>query len=101
MVQKIKTNSSNELYNNLNDDSRVYDIEANVHVMNNVVNNLDSGRVTMNGVILATFNWWGVNSLNITYENLKSEEQIEVLNAVNVFVAEARSNAVKANNENE
>lgn len=101
MVQKIKTNSSNELYNNLNDESRVYDIEANVHVMNNVVNNLDSGRVTMNGVILATFNWWGVNSLNITYENLKSEEQIEVLNAVNVFVAEVRSNAVKANNENE
>ena len=101
MIQKVKTNSSNELYNNLNDESRVYDIEANVHVMNNVVNNLDSGRITMNGVILATFNWWGVNSLNITYENLKSEEQIEVLNAVNVFVAEVRSNAVKANNENE
>ena len=101
MVQKIKTNSSNELYNNLNDESRVYDIEANVHVMNNVVNNLDSGRITMNGVILATFNWWGVNSLNITYENLKAEEQIEVLNAVNVFVAEVRSNAVKANNDNE
>ena len=101
MVQKIKTNSSNELYNNLNDESRVYDIEANVHVMNNVVNNLDSGCITMNGVILATFNWWGVNSLNITYENLKAEEQIEVLNAVNVFVAEVRSNAVKANNDNE
>ena len=101
MVQKVKVNSSNELYNNLNDESRVYDIEANVHVMNNVVNNLDSGRITMNGVILATFNWWGVNSLNITYENLKAEEQIEVLNAVNVFVAEVRSNAVKANNDNE
>ena len=91
MVQNIKTNSSNELYNNLNDDSRVYDIEANINIADGVMNNVDSGVVKKNGVRVANFNWWDENRLNITYQGVSLEERNEINVAVDGFINEVKN----------
>ena len=91
MVQNIKTNSSNELYNNLNDDSRVYDIEANINIADGVMNNVDSGVVKKNGVRVANFNWWDENRLNITYQGVDVAERNDINVAVDTFVKEVKN----------
>lgn len=91
MIQKVKTNSSNELYNNLNDDSRVYDIEANINIADGVMNNVDSGVVKKNGVRVANFNWWDENRLNITYQGVSLEERNEINVAVDGFINEVKN----------
>jgi hypothetical protein len=90
MVQKVKTNSSNELFNNLNDESRVYDIEANVNVADNNVNNVDGGNVRKNGFQVANFNWWGENHLNIVYQGVDVTERNEINIAVDEFINEVK-----------
>ena len=91
MIQKVKTNSSNELYNNLNDDSRVYDIEANINIADGVMNNVDSGVVKKNGVRVANFNWWDENRLNITYQGVDVAERNDINVAVDTFVKEVKN----------
>ena len=95
MVQKVRVNSSNERYNNLNDEQRVYDIEANVNIANDGVNNVDSGNVRKSGVTVAQFNWWGENHLNITYQGVSVEERNEVNIAVDAFINEVKESVNK------
>ena len=94
-MSKIKyeaLNSANVKVNNSNDLSKTYDIEANANVtQNNVVSNIDSGRVTLDGVEKATFNSWGDNMLNISYSNVEAEEQCAIISAVNAFIKELKS----------
>lgn len=97
MVQKVKTISSNVRYDNRNDESRTFDMEVNARVSGYNVNGMDEGRVMQGETILANFNWWQENSLSITYENLDTEAQRDVNEAVNVFVAEVREASVTQN----
>lgn len=90
MVQRVKINSSNERYNNANDEARAYDIEANVRISGGVANNFDSGKVFKNEVCIASFNWWNPNNLSITCENIGLNEQVSVLEAVNVFISDVK-----------
>ncbi|MGN0309531.1 MAG: hypothetical protein ACI4C3_02930 [Bacteroides sp.] len=94
-MSKIKytaLNSANVRVNNSGDAEKTYDIEANVNVtQNSVVNNIDSGRVTLGGVDKATFNSWGEGMLNISYSNVETEEQCAIINAVNAFIADVKS----------
>ena len=91
MVQKVKVNSSNELYNNANDEARVYDIEANINIADGVMNNVDSGVVKKNGVRVANFNWWDENRLNITYQGVDVAERNDINVAVDTFVKEVKN----------
>lgn len=90
MVQKVRTNSSNELYDNRSDEYRVYDIEANVHVVGTQVNNMDSGFVFKEGNQVAQFNTWDVNHLNVTYMGVELEEQNSINSAINTFISEVK-----------
>lgn len=90
MVQKVKTNSSNELFNNLNDETRVYDIEANVNVADGNVTNMDGDNVKKNGFQVANFNWWGDNHLNIVYQGVDVAERNEINVAVDAFINEVK-----------
>lgn len=94
MVQKVRVNSSNERYNNLNDEQRVYDIEANVHISSEKANSMDGGRVFKNDEEVAQFNWWGQDSLNITYQGVSVTERNEINIAVDAFINEVKE-AVK------
>lgn len=94
MVQRVKVNSSNELYNNANDESRVYAIEANVHIADSKANSMDGGRVLKEDEEVAQFNWWGQDSLNITYQGVSVSERNEINIAVDAFINEVKD-AVK------
>lgn len=97
MVQKVKVNSSNELYDNRSDESRVYDIEANVHIVTNTVNSMDSGNVSKDGIILASFNTWDRNHLNVTYQGVDEDEQNNVNDAINAFIREVKESVSSSN----
>ena len=88
MIQRIKTNSSNELYNNANDEKRVYDIEANINISESVMNNVDSGVVKKGGVRVANFSWWDTNRMNITYQDVDVIERNNINIAVDAFINE-------------
>lgn len=90
MVQKVRINSSNELYDNRSDESRVYDIEANVNIASGAVNNIDSGSVYNGGTLVANFNSWERNHLNVTYIGVELDEQNSINAAVNAFISEVK-----------
>ena len=90
MVQKVRVNSSKELYDNANDSSRVYAIEANVHIASEKANSMDGGRVFKNDEDVAQFNWWGQDSLNITYQGVSVAERNEINIAVDAFINEVK-----------
>lgn len=88
MIQRVKTNSSNELYNNANDEKRVYDIEANINISESAMNNVDSGVVKKGGVRVANFSWWDTNRMNITYQDVDVTERNNINVAVDAFINE-------------
>lgn len=90
MVQKVKVNSSNERYNNLNDEQRAYDIEANINISNGIVTSCDSGEVIKNGKRITLFNYWDNNRLNLTYYDIELEEQCSINKLVNEFIAQVQ-----------
>ena len=90
MVQQIRVNSSNENYNNLNDDSRVYDIEANANIINGEVDSIDNGLIRNSEDIVANFNAWGKNNINISYQGVTLEERNEINIAVDTFINEVK-----------
>ena len=90
MVQRVKTNSSNELYNNANDTARVYDIEANVNIAEAKTRNMDSGSIRKNGELVGQFNWWEDDNLNITYQGVSVTERNEINIAVDAFINEVK-----------
>lgn len=94
MVQKVKTKSSVELYDNKCDESRVYDIEADVRVSEGEVNSIDSGVLRKDGAQVVQFNWWGENRLNITYQGVEVVERNAINLAVDAFINEVKE-AVK------
>ena len=90
MVQKVKVNSSNELYDNANDGSRVYTIQANVNIIEGKMDSTDNGVVYKQDDIVANFNSWGENRLNITYQGVNVTERNDVNIAVDVFINEVK-----------
>ena len=90
MVQKVRVNSSNERYNNLNDEQRAYDIEANINISNGIVTSCDSGEVIKNGKRITLFNYWDNNRLNLTYYDIELEEQCSINKLVNEFIAQVQ-----------
>lgn len=90
-VQKVKVNSSNEHFNNLNDEKRVYSMEANANIRDGVMDSMDSGNVFKNGEQVANFNSWKNGRLNITYQGVSLEERNEINVAVDGFINEVKN----------
>ena len=90
MVQKVKVNSSNERYNNLNDEQRVYDIEADALIVDSKVTSVDGGKVMKNDEYVAQFNWWGGDNMNMTYQGVSVAERNEINFAVDKFINEVK-----------
>lgn len=95
MVQKVKVNSSNELYDNANDGSRVYAIQSNVNIIEGKMDSTDNGIVYKGDDIVANFNSWGGNSLNITYQGVSVSERNEINIAVDAFINEVKESVKK------
>lgn len=84
-VDFTRLNSANVSANNSVDESKVYDITANVNVNENKVSNIDNGRVSKNGVEVASFSKWGENNSNKSFYGVSDEEQCVILNEINAF----------------
>ena len=84
-VDFTKLNSANVSANNSVDESKVYDITANVNVNENKVSSIDNGRVSKDGVEVASFSKWGENNSNKSFYGVSDEEQNVLLNEINAF----------------
>ena len=91
MVQKVKVNSSNERYNNLNDEQRVYNIEADALIVDSKTTSVDGGKVIKDEEIVAQFNWWGGDNMNMTYQGVSVAERNEINLAVDAFINEVKT----------
>lgn len=68
-TEKIKAVSKTLNVTNSPDADRTADISAFVRYSNeNTVEGIDSGTVIKDGVMIATFNRWGEDSLNVNFQ---------------------------------
>lgn len=74
---------------NSSDEEKTYSIECSLNVNNNEVGNIDAGTVAKDGQVVASFNLWGGNNLNVSYMNIEAEEQCVVNTAINEFITAA------------
>lgn len=93
--QKVKFErvlNANVRVSNSVDESRLYDITADVNVNGNGIDNFNSGTVNkLEGGTVATFNSYGKSSMTISYtETQDTNIQEEILRAVNLFIADVK-----------
>lgn len=72
--------------NNVNDESRKFDVDAKAWINETGCDNLEQGTVSENNVSVATFYYYGPTNLSINFM-CEAERQDEVLNVINEFVA--------------
>ena len=87
-VQGVSINSANVRYNNASDDSRVYDIEANVRIVDSTrVQSVDGGFVKKDGKAVCTFSTYSEGQMNTNLQNVSDVmEMCAILQAINTFV---------------
>jgi hypothetical protein len=101
-MSKVKftaVNSANVSVSNSVDTDKVYDITANVTIMNGKkLSNVDNGIVKKNDKIVCSFTKYGEASLNTSFQNLTDVmEMCSVLQALSAFLSDVEA-AVENNN---
>lgn len=90
MVQIVRMNSANYLFDNKNDAERVYDIQSNILVENdNMLQSGENGTVREKGntEMKCSFNISGIGSINYSfYNNVNVEEQVKIIQAIEGFM---------------
>lgn len=88
-VQSVALNSANIRYNNAVNESRVYNIAANVNVHSNNVTSFDSGELHNGEELVCSFYQWDDRTTNYTYhKSFTSAEKYEIMLAIDEFVAD-------------
>lgn len=91
-VQSIALNSANIRYNNAVNESKVYDIEANVSIQSNTVTSFDSGEVKSGESLIATFSRFGEGNEQYFYhKSFTSAEKYEIMLAIDEFITDVTS----------
>lgn len=83
-------NSANIAVDNSLENERVYDIKGNVNYQSGKMASIDSGRVSKNGVDMASFNHWSDNNQQVTWMNCPIEEKDDIQKAIDAFVADVK-----------
>lgn len=84
-VKALTLNSANVKYDNSVDESKVYDISANVNIDNSKVRNYDAGVVLKDGVQVANFSKWSDNNQSLNFQTGDIMEMCNIITAVNTF----------------
>lgn len=84
-IDFVKLNSANVAADNSVDETKMYDINANVNIQGETVVSIDSGMVKKDGMDVASFSKWGENSLNINFMTTEPMEMCNIINAVSAF----------------
>lgn len=92
MAKALEIISSLIRFDNSDMENRVYDIMADVHVVQGVTGNVENGQVRKNGNTVAIFSFWDGNK-SATYYDLTSEEEHSVDYAINDFRSMVESSA--------
>lgn len=90
-------NSANVRMDNSVNAERVYDITASVIVSGQTVNdtNGEVRRKDDPSAFIANFNSYGENNLNLGYQGITPEEQLQVNAAVNAFIADVKASVAE------
>lgn len=80
-----KLNSANVSADNSVDMERVYDIHANVNIVDSNVNSIEGGIVKKGEVQVATFSKGGEKQLYINFDGAEAIEMCDIINAINEF----------------
>ena len=96
-VDFTKLNSANIAVNNSVDNERVYDIKGNVNYQYGKMASIDSGRVSKNGVDMASFNHWSDNNQQVTWINCPIEEKDDIQRVIDAFVADVKEEIAGTN----
>lgn len=84
-------NKANVKYDNSVDESKVYDISANVTIENGNPRNYDKGIVVKDGVQVANFSKWGENNQSMSFLISDVTEMCSIISAVNAFYADVET----------
>ena len=101
-MTKIKFETLTEatiVTNNSVDAERVYDIKANVRIIESTsVGSVDGGRVEKEGKLVCTFSSYSHGQMNTNFQNVNDVmEMCSILQAVNGFVQDVTTEVANGN----
>lgn len=79
------------------DASKTYDISADVNITGTNVDSFDAGEVMKGGNSVANFSCFSENNLNVGFQNVDSENQCAVLEAINDFMTNVKQKVSTSN----
>lgn len=88
-MTKVKIENYQMRVSNALDEQRKYSISCTLNVLNDKVISIMNGSVLEDINLVADFNMWSENNLQLTFRNVSKEIQCSVTEAVNEFITEA------------
>lgn len=84
-VEFTQLNSANVTADNSVDETKKYDITANVNINGQKVDNINSGRVVKDGAEVASFSKWGENNTSFSFNTSDAMEMCAIITEVTAF----------------
>lgn len=88
-MTKVKIENYQMRVSNALDEQRKYSISCTLNVLKDKVISIMNGCVLDDINLVADFNMWSENNLQLTFRNVSKEIQCSVTEAVNEFITEA------------
>lgn len=88
-MTKVKIENYQMRVSNALDEQRKYSISCTLNILNDKVMSIMNGCVLDDINLVADFNMWSENNLQLTFRNVSKEIQCSVTEAVNEFITEA------------
>lgn len=88
-MTKVKIENYQMRVSNALDEQRKYSISCTLNVLMDKVISIMNGCVLEDINLVADFNMWSENNLQLTFRNISKEIQCSVTEAVNEFITEA------------
>lgn len=93
-MTKVKIENYQMRVSNALDEQRKYSISCTLNILNDKVISIMNGCVLDDINLVADFNMWSENNLQLTFRNVSKETQCNVTEAVNEFITEAINSVV-------
>ena len=93
-MTKVKIENYQMRVSNALDEQRKYSISCTLNILNDKVISIMNGCVLDDINLVADFNMWSENNLQLTFRNVSKETQSNIMEAVNEFITEAINSVV-------
>lgn len=78
------------------DAAKTYDISSDINIVGGNIESHDNGIVSLGETVIATFSLYGKNNLSISYISVETDNQCNVLNAVNDYINDVTKQAAQS-----